>query len=202
MANVRKYYFSKEDLIRNKVKVTFDSNGNPVIHQEYIMNDNNNRKGRWKEIRTQNVITANHSFGNEKKYVTTNIKIDGKKFILPVSNIVWIYFNDRIPEGYEVDHINDDGLDNRLENLQLLTISDNIKKRKFSGANQYVNSTTHDYESFMKLKEKRNIQLQECENNILDIKQRIAEKELELKQLKQDWHDEVAKRELIKKGIA
>ena len=35
-----------------------------------------------------------------------------------------------IPFGYEVDHINNDPTDNRLENLQLLSVADNIRKSK------------------------------------------------------------------------
>ena len=34
----------------------------------------------------------------------------------------------KIPEGFEVDHINNDKTDDRLENLQLLTREENIKK--------------------------------------------------------------------------
>lgn len=37
-----------------------------------------------------------------------------------------------IQSGYEVDHINNDKTDDRLENLQLLTREDNIKKMLLS----------------------------------------------------------------------
>ena len=33
--------------------------------------------------------------------------------------VVWIYHNGEIPEGMEIDHINQDRLDNRIENLRL-----------------------------------------------------------------------------------
>lgn len=42
--------------------------------------------------------------------------------------IVWETFNGEIPDGYEVDHINDVREDNRLCNLQLLTRLDNMRK--------------------------------------------------------------------------
>ena len=42
--------------------------------------------------------------------------------------IVWETFNGEIPEGYEVDHINNVRSDNRLCNLQLLTRLDNMRK--------------------------------------------------------------------------
>lgn len=42
--------------------------------------------------------------------------------------IVWETFNGEIPDGYEIDHINAVRDDNRLENLQLLTRLDNMRK--------------------------------------------------------------------------
>jgi len=42
--------------------------------------------------------------------------------------IVWETFNGEIPDGYEVDHINNVREDNRLCNLQLLTRLDNMRK--------------------------------------------------------------------------
>ena len=42
--------------------------------------------------------------------------------------IVWETFNGEIPDGYEVDHINNVRDDNRLCNLQLLTRLDNMRK--------------------------------------------------------------------------
>lgn len=39
--------------------------------------------------------------------------------------VVWEKANGPIPEGYEIDHINRDRADNRLENLRLVTRSEN-----------------------------------------------------------------------------
>ena len=45
--------------------------------------------------------------------------------------LIWEWHNGPIPAGMEVDHINDDRGDNRIENLQLLTPRQNtIKARK------------------------------------------------------------------------
>ena len=43
-----------------------------------------------------------------------------------------------IPDGYIVTHINEDSFDNRPENLQLMTVGDNLKKRFESGEEAQV----------------------------------------------------------------
>lgn len=45
-----------------------------------------------------------------------------------VHRLVWEAFNGKIPKGYVIDHINNNKKDNRLENLQLMTVGDNIRK--------------------------------------------------------------------------
>ena len=47
-----------------------------------------------------------------------------------VHRIVFETFISEIPEGYEIDHINSIRDDNRLCNLQMLTRSENLKKRR------------------------------------------------------------------------
>lgn len=47
-----------------------------------------------------------------------------------VHRIVFETFNSEIPEGYEIDHINSVRDDNRLCNLQILTRSENCRKRR------------------------------------------------------------------------
>lgn len=62
-----------------------------------------------------------------------------------VQRIVWETFNGEIPEGLEVDHINDVRDDNRLENLQLLSHKDNCNKdhrKKLIGSQKTGNSYT------------------------------------------------------------
>lgn len=54
---------------------------------------------------------------------------DGKRHPHNVSRLVWSAFNNtEIPEGMVIDHINCIRWDNRPENLQCITISDNVKR--------------------------------------------------------------------------
>lgn len=45
-----------------------------------------------------------------------------------VHRFIYEYFNGPIPPGLEVDHIDGDRLNNRLDNLQLLSAKDNARK--------------------------------------------------------------------------
>lgn len=50
---------------------------------------------------------------------------DGKKKLAQVHRLVWEAFMGKIPEGYEIDHINTVRDDNRLENLRCVTHKEN-----------------------------------------------------------------------------
>ena len=68
---------------------------------------------------------------NNCGYVFCSVQSD-KRHVL-AHRIVYETFNGEIPEGYEIDHINSVRDDNRLCNLQLLTHTENLKKRRNCG---------------------------------------------------------------------
>lgn len=56
-----------------------------------------------------------------------------------LSRFIWAWHYGECPNDMDVDHINNDSLDDRLDNLQLLTRADNLRKRK-GHMNQFENS--------------------------------------------------------------
>jgi hypothetical protein len=79
------------------------------------------------------------NLGKEKnlfyKYVNLKNKSNknrfGKKFF--IHRLVWIHFGNN--ENYKplvIDHINNDSMDNRIENLRLISIYENLIKGKIS----------------------------------------------------------------------
>ena len=69
-----------------------------------------------------------------KGYMTVSVTYAGRSEQVYVAEIVWMTFRGLIPLGYTVDHVNPDKKDNRLRNLQLLTLSENASKgRKRTG---------------------------------------------------------------------
>ncbi len=59
------------------------------------------------------------------------IIIDGKT--ISYAKYLWEQANGPVPYGYEVDHIDDDSMNDCLDNYQLLTKAENIRKHHKSG---------------------------------------------------------------------
>lgn len=66
-------------------------------------------------------------------YKVVSIRNGGTKLQCRVHRIIWIAQNGIIPDGYCIDHINNNKLDNRIENLQLLTPAENSTKAAKDG---------------------------------------------------------------------
>ena len=66
---------------------------------------------------------------NGYKNVHISLCVSGRKKQYRLSRLVWEAFKVAIPQGYHVDHIDNNQLNNRLDNLQLLTLADNNRKR-------------------------------------------------------------------------
>src|SRR5579885_2976642 len=66
-------------------------------------------------------------------YAVTNfVNRNNKTIYLNMHKIIYEHHNGKVAENYDIDHINNDKLDNRKQNLQVLTKSQNIKKARAS----------------------------------------------------------------------
>lgn len=111
--------------------------------RENLVNSWNERYGGWENMVIDvfpHIMTKAHKYGKTMRYQYYSLTDSrtGKSLSLPVSNLVWMYHhpNEEIPDGYDIDHINGDSLDDRIENLQCITRKENLAKRK-GAKNQY-----------------------------------------------------------------
>lgn len=75
----------------------------------------NTTSGKLLNQRTQN-----------KGYYTVTICKNGKRKDRLVHRLVWEAFNGMVPNGYEVNHIDENKANNALSNLELLTHRENV----------------------------------------------------------------------------
>lgn len=80
---------------------------------------------------------------NRKGYLFTNFYYNNKLRCHVVHRVIWKAFNGEIPEGYEIDHIDNNRQNNQLSNLQLLTKSQNNQKSYDSGNRQFLFGDTN-----------------------------------------------------------
>jgi hypothetical protein len=67
---------------------------------------------------------------NSRGYVKTRLWIGGQHPTIGLHQMVWVVVHGRLPS--QIDHINGNPLDNRLENLREVSASDNQANRVFS----------------------------------------------------------------------
>lgn len=78
-------------------------------------------------------------------YAACKCGISGKVYRDSAHRVVWFIHNGIIPEGMEIDHINRDRLDNRIENLRLVSRAGNCHNTNSLGV--YFDSKTSKWYS-------------------------------------------------------
>lgn len=89
----------------------------------------------WKVSPNRRISVGDKAGSMGKDYYRVGYK--GKTSVF-VHRIIWEMHNGPIPQGMQVDHINQDKLDNRLENLRLATRSqNNHNSSRLGGKSKY-----------------------------------------------------------------
>ena len=118
-------------LTKKKMLDAPDTKVNHIYNQWRIFKKKkkNNSKGKTNTEISITLACGKHKYRPNKYYQKITFSVNRKVYNIPLSRLVYVWFKGDIPDGYVVDHINNDSFDNRPENLQLLTVGDNLKKR-------------------------------------------------------------------------
>lgn len=79
--------------------------------------------GRVRNAKTMRVLKPHD---NGYGYLTVGLCQHGKQRTLRVHRLVFVAFVGGVPEGMEINHIDEDKHNNRLENLEVITHADNM----------------------------------------------------------------------------
>lgn len=107
-------------------------------------------KSRRKHIQYLRISKAvcKHKYTKDKEYPVVVFSYKNKSKCIPLSRLIYVWHKGDIPEGMEVDHIDNNQFNNHIDNLQLLTPEENRAKRfadhpDCKAFNQYKNTLNH-----------------------------------------------------------
>lgn len=111
----------------SKEKILFDEN-----EWKYIPNYENryiiNKEGSIKSLITNKLLENNYILNFEQSYISVKlINIYGHRKNHYVHRLVYLTFNGEIDENTVIDHIDQNKFNNKLENLRMITSSENSK---------------------------------------------------------------------------
>lgn len=121
---------TKQDLLEQQIEVLMENGEWAIYHTS-------KKCGKVKLKITP--IYQKKMFGKDLVYLKTGWmhNITKKPQCFTLQRILYAWFFGEVPEGYDVDHIDGNTLNNSLDNYRLLTRSENVKKRKTAG-NQHT----------------------------------------------------------------
>ena len=177
MDSTRRYSLTKQDLIDNGYYVE----GEKVFRHSY-----SKKHGyKIKEIKTH-VIARKTKYGHDRRYCYVYLHIkrinENKKVHITLHTVIYAWNKGEVPLGYDVDHIDNNPLNNNIDNLQLLTHKENMRKRSIKGVNHWYYIKGYNNESWSK----RQQELTNERNNRILRKELKTQYELYIKILKDD----------------
>lgn len=100
-----------------------------LIAQGYLSIDENGRLHKhWdREYGKDKYIDKKIDKKNEQGYMIANLNLGGKTTIIRIHRLIWWYYFGEIGENRQINHLDGDKANNRLENIELTTPKGNIQ---------------------------------------------------------------------------
>ena len=64
---------------------------------------------------------------SERDYQKVHLYLNGSRYVRYIHRLVWETYNGTIPEGYQINHKDLDKTNNHIDNLELVTLQQNIQ---------------------------------------------------------------------------
>ena len=97
-----------------------------------------------KNLKIQNAV-CKHKFTTDKSYPIITFSVSQHVITLPLARVIYAWFKGPIEEKAVIDHKNNDPYNNHPDNLQKLSVGENLAKRfidnPLSNRNQYTTRT-------------------------------------------------------------
>ena len=148
MYDTSKFDITKPDTGKSSSEVIFKD----IPGWEGYLASNEGKIYSVKVLGGQGLLDYNHphemiprDWGNKGRLRVYFRNRNQKKHAFSISHLVWMAFNNQasIPTGMIVDHINCNPYDNRPENLQLITPSENIKRAYTCTRSAFMNGASN-----------------------------------------------------------
>ena len=120
----RKYSLTKQDLV---------DNGYFIEGERLFRNYYSKKRGHnIKEIKPR-VMTHKLKYGKGKSYAYVKLDIKRlnnvqKRIHVGLHKVIYAWYKGEVPFEYDVDHVDNNGLNNNIDNLQLLTHRENVMR--------------------------------------------------------------------------
>ena len=147
-----------------------------IIERDWFKNNSKTIKDH--AILKVSTIVREHKYGQTKIYPKVQFNYKGKSYSFPLSRFVYTWFIRDIPDGYVVDHIDNDPFNNNIDNLQILTIEGNLAKRYTDNPNNAYNQWAYmdDFDRVCDLYQRRaKKKMKEIKDSLEAIRKEIEE---------------------------
>lgn len=113
----------------------YDKTTGNLIWKERPLSHFKNKQGmNWFNRRFADKIAGFVHIGHKSNTQYKAVKING--FTFKLHQTVWIYHNNTYQDKLNIDHIDNNGLNNRIENLRLVTSSINQRNKPLQSSNK------------------------------------------------------------------